>query len=108
MLYLVTGEWTTNAGLISRSNGKYFLTSFGKVVYEAQLLIRKAKQNFWKLRVIDSIISSARGLSLEERSKIIQTLIIEDDLKQILLGRNLTNPVEKNINQRLIEPDLKP
>jgi len=91
----------TNAGLISRSNGKYSLTSFGKVVYEAQLLIEKAKQYYWKLRAIDSVELSARGLSLEERGKIIETLIVEDDLKEVLLGRNKTNPVEKSINQPL-------
>jgi hypothetical protein len=91
----------TNAGLITRSNGKYSLTSFGKVVCEAQLLIEKAKQNFWKLRAIDSVCSSAHGLSPEERSKIIETLIVENDLKEILLDRNQTNPVEKNINQQL-------
>jgi hypothetical protein len=88
----------TNAGLILRSNGQYSLTSFGKVVYEAQLLIEMAKQNYWKLRAIDSVEFSARGLSLEERSKIIETLIVEDDLKEILLGRNQTNPVEKSIH----------
>jgi len=38
-------------------------------------------------------------MSAEERTKIIQTLIIEDDLKEILLGRNQINPVEKSINQ---------
>jgi len=94
----------TNAGLISRSNGKYFLTSFGKVVYEAQLLIEKAKQNYWKLRAIDAVISSARGMSPEERSKIIETLIVEDDLKEILLGRKKTNLVEK---RPLMAPDQK-
>jgi len=31
-----------NSGLISRKNGKYLLTSFGKIVYEAQKLIWKA------------------------------------------------------------------
>jgi hypothetical protein len=92
----------TNAGLISRSNGKYSLTSFGKVVYEAQLLIEKAKQNYWKLRAIDSVCSSAQGMSAEERSKIIETLIVEDDLKEILLGRNKPNLVEK---QPLIAQD---
>jgi hypothetical protein len=89
----------TNAGLVSRSNGKYFLTSFGKIVYEAQLLIGKAKQNFWKLRAIDSVCSSAQGMSAEERSKIIETLIVQDDLKEILLDRNKTTPVEKSIHQ---------
>jgi len=94
----------TNAGLISRSNGKYFHTSFGKVVYEAQLLIEKAKQNYWKLRAIDSVISSARGMSHEERSKIMDTLIVEDDLKEILLGRRKTNLGEK---RPLTAPDQK-
>jgi predicted transcriptional regulator len=94
----------TNAGLVSRSNGKYSLTSFGKVVNEAQLLIEKAKQYYWKLRAIDSIESFARGLSLEERSKIIETLIVEDDLKEILLGRKKTNLVEK---RPLMAPDQK-
>src|SRR5262249_2827548 len=81
----------TNAVLISRSNGKYFLTSFGKVVYEAQLLIEKAKQNYWKLRAIDSIESSlvfnGHRLPVEERDRIIGTLMEgNDEIKQILLG----------------------
>jgi len=46
-------------------------------------------------------------MSAEERTKIIQTLIVEDDLKEILLSRNQTNPVEKNINQHLAAPNLK-
>jgi predicted transcriptional regulator len=44
-----------NAGLISRKNGKYFLTSFGKIVYEAQELIGKAVQYYPKFQAIDSI-----------------------------------------------------
>jgi len=78
----------TNAGLITRSNGKYSLTSFGKIVYEAQILIGKAKQNYWKLKAIDSIESSGHELSSEERCKIINSLIVDNDLKEILLARN--------------------
>lgn len=74
-----------NAGLISRSNGKYSLTSFGRIVYEAQILIGKAKQNFMKLKAIDSIESSNR-LTIEERNKIIESLIVDNDLKEVLLG----------------------
>jgi predicted transcriptional regulator len=51
------------AGLIIRRNGNYFLTSFGKVVYEAQMLIGKAKQSYWKLKAIDSIESSSHELT---------------------------------------------
>jgi hypothetical protein len=80
-------------------DGKYFLTSFGKIVYEAQLLIGRAEQNFWKFRGIDSVCSSAQGMSAEEHRKIIETLIVEDDLKEIFLDRSKTTPVEKSIYQ---------
>jgi hypothetical protein len=63
----------TNAGLILRKNGKYFLTSFGKVVYEAQELIGKAVQQSSKLKAIDSIESAEFPSS--ELSKVIDTLI---------------------------------
>jgi len=55
------------AGVIMRKNGNYFLTSFGKVVYEAQSLIENARQNYWKLKAIDSIESSDQGLTANER-----------------------------------------
>ena len=68
-------------------------------------LIVKAEDNFWKLRATDSCESSARAMSTEELSKIIETLILEDDLKEILLGCNKTNLIEK---QPLVTPDKIP
>src|SRR3989442_13012654 len=47
----------TKAGLIKRRSRRYFLTSFGKIVYDAQLIIVKALENHWKLAAIDSIES---------------------------------------------------
>ena len=44
-----------NVGLIRRKNGKYFLTSFGRIVYEAQELIGKAVQYSSKFMAIDSL-----------------------------------------------------
>src|SRR5712691_12449278 len=44
-----------NAGLITRKNGNYFVTSFGKILYDAQLMIGKAVENYWKLKGLDSI-----------------------------------------------------
>jgi hypothetical protein len=78
----------TNAGLTSRSNGRHFLTSLGKVVYKAQLLIGKGKQNIWKLKAIDSIESSLQGSTIEERIKVVESIIQDDDLKEILFGSN--------------------
>jgi hypothetical protein len=95
-----------DAGLITRRNGKYLLTSFGKVVYAAQMLIGKAIQDFWKLTAIDSLGSSGQGLTLEERSKIILSLILDDKLKEILLGHDRNKDAEQDRSPPLIAPRL--
>ncbi len=50
-----------NAGLVRRMNGKYFVTSFGKVVCEAQVSIGKAVQYSSKFKAIDSAESPECG-----------------------------------------------
>jgi len=90
----------TNAGLILRKNGRYFLTSYGKVVYEAQELIGKAMQHLSKLKAIDSIESAEFPAS--ELSKVINALITNKELKEILIGRkcnNIENEVAYNKEQ---------
>lgn len=88
-----------DAELITRRNGRYFLTSFGKIVYEAQMLIGRARQNCWKLKAVDVIESSSnRTLSPEERDGFIGNLIAYNELKGILLSGNET----KENNQELI------
>jgi hypothetical protein len=87
-----------DASLITRS-GSYFLTSFGKVVYEAQMLIGRAQQSYWKFKAVDTIESSSNNtLTPEERDRLISSLIVDDGLKGILLGRNRS----KENNQELI------
>ena len=46
------------ADLVIRRHGKYFLTSFGKLVYDAQTTIEKALVNYWKLKAIDRLENS--------------------------------------------------
>jgi predicted transcriptional regulator len=45
----------TQSDLVSRKNKRYFLTSFGKIVYNAQKTIEMAAKDRWKLKAIDSI-----------------------------------------------------
>jgi predicted transcriptional regulator len=71
--YYSTLSGLINVGLITRRNGKYFLTSFGRIVYEAQELIGKAVQYDSKLKAIDRIESAEFPAS--ELSKVIDTLI---------------------------------
>jgi predicted transcriptional regulator len=79
-----------NAGLVTRKNGYYFLSSFGKVVYEAQMLIDKGIQDYWKLKAIDSIESSPGSpqLPAEEYNRLIATLIDCNEIKDILIRHN--------------------
>ena len=76
----------TKVGLIQRKNGKYFLTSLGRVIYQAQTLIGNTLKDYWKLKAIDSLDSSTNTrLPQEERDKILNTLIDDERIKQILL-----------------------
>src|SRR5438309_4134592 len=72
----------TKSDLISRKNKRYFLTSFGKIVYDAQKRIEMAADDHWKLKAIDSVErSDNHGLPSEEFNKIIDTLIKHHQIK---------------------------
>jgi predicted transcriptional regulator len=71
------------AGLIKRKNGKHTLTAFGKVIYDSQITIENAINNYWKLKAIDSLEMS-NDLPVEERKKLIDNLIENDGIREIL------------------------
>jgi hypothetical protein len=77
-----------NAGLVTRKNGDYFVTSFGKIVYDAQLMIGKAVESYWKLKALDSFklsSSASPQLPAEEYNKVIDVLMNgKDEIKNIL------------------------
>jgi hypothetical protein len=74
-------------GLVKRKNGKYSLTSLGKVVHESGRIIEEALKEYWKLRAIDSIQTFDRTvLPHEERKKIIDTLFNDNEkIKEVIL-----------------------
>jgi predicted transcriptional regulator len=74
----------TRAGLVRRKNSKYVLTTFGKIVYESQLTIQNALNNYWKLKAIDSL-ETANELPKDEQQKLIETLLDNQELKGILV-----------------------
>ena len=100
-----------NAGLITRKNGNYFVSSFGKIVYDVQLIIGKAVESYWKLKALDSFkLSSSAGpqLTAEEYSRIIDTLMNgNDEIKDILRKYSKKNDIaspqkEKVYTQQMI------
>jgi CheY-like chemotaxis protein len=74
----------TNAGLIRRNKGKYFLTSFGKVVYKYRMVIERALDNYWKLKALDSL-QMLDHISIEERKKLVDDFVDDYEIKDILV-----------------------
>ena len=80
------------AELIKRSKGKYSLTLFGKIVYDAHMSIGKVLSDYWKLKALESIEASSSGeLPKEEYARLVDTLIDNHQIKSILLGQEVGN-----------------
>jgi predicted transcriptional regulator len=74
------------AGLVKRIKGSFSLTCLGAVVYHAQLIVEKGVNNYWKLKAIDSIQSSAE-IGQHERTKLIKTIIDDSRIESILVAQ---------------------
>lgn len=61
------------SGIVTKKAGRYTLTTFGRIVYDAQKRVDKALANFWSLKAIDLVEDSQ--FSEEERQKVIDTLL---------------------------------
>ena len=72
------------ANLVTRRNGKYFLTSFGKIVYLYQTIIQKALHDYWKLKAVDTLEITDQ-MPKEEYNKIINALIENEKIKEGLI-----------------------
>ncbi|MBV9176870.1 MAG: response regulator [Nitrososphaeraceae archaeon] len=83
------------AGLVKRKNGKYFITSLGKVVYNNQRILESALANSWKLKAIDSF-EILNGFSKEERQRFIDKLIDDHNIKTIIT-KEYSNPQMNNV-----------
>jgi hypothetical protein len=76
----------TDAGLIKRYKGKYFLTLLGKVVYESQMIIGKALTYYWKLKAIEEIeLSYGASLPAVELTQLVNVLIDNHQIKDIIM-----------------------
>jgi Mn-dependent DtxR family transcriptional regulator len=74
-------------GLVKRENGRYTLTSFGKVIYDFQMRIEVALENFWKLKAIDSFQAADSTLSKEEQTRVFDVLIQNDKVKEVIFAK---------------------
>jgi DNA-binding HxlR family transcriptional regulator len=76
-----------NAGLVKKRSGRYFLTSYGRVIHASLNIINKATLNYHKLVAIDTIETSnvKNAFPEEERKNIIRILIQNKQVRDILL-----------------------
>jgi predicted transcriptional regulator len=71
--------------LVERNNGRYKLTSLGKIVYDYYKKIENVlEQDYYKLKAIDAI-EKAEDLGLVQRVEAIDNLITDKKLKAILV-----------------------
>ena len=75
------------AGLIKRTNGKYFLTTFGKIIHEHYVGIQNAVNAYSKLRALDEILKNDNKVdfSTKQRFEIIERLIQDAEIKKSIL-----------------------
>ncbi|MGE5662149.1 MAG: hypothetical protein ACM3X1_07880 [Ignavibacteriales bacterium] len=70
-------------GLVSKANGKYRVTSFGKVVFDLHLVLMKTtSEEYWKLKALDILDSS--GIPDSERTKIMDVLVKNKKIRQVI------------------------
>jgi hypothetical protein len=73
-----------NLGLISRKKkGEFTLTSFGRLVYKAQLKIATGFSHPSELRMIDAIKFQS-GISDDEQKRLIDKLLDDSELKNLV------------------------
>ena len=89
----------TTAGLVRRKNGKYILTTFGRIVYDSKVTIENALNNYWKLKAIDSLETS-NEVPKEEQQKLIETLLENEKIKAILEKGLSTESTLKTVTGR--------
>ena len=73
----------SNIGLVSKQNGEMMITSFGRLVYNAQLKIANAFSHSSQLRMIDAIKSHS-GLSEDQQKIIIDKLLDDSQLRNLV------------------------
>src|ERR687887_2376000 len=96
------------AGLVKRKSGRYNLTAFGKVVYDAQATIENAINNYWKLKAVDSIVEISDELPKEEFNKIVDILIDNHQIKDsLIITRRTAQEKDLSANNNVKEEKKK-
>ena len=95
-----------DAGLVTRKNKKYCLTSLGKIVYGLQTTTQNALNNYWKLKAIDSFDDASE----REQEQVIESLIGDGNLREMLAKKSsdiATSSVVEGSSSTLRQAELR-
>jgi DNA-binding HxlR family transcriptional regulator len=99
-----------NAGLVKKQSGRYFLTSYGRIIRSSLDIMNKASIYYTKLVAIDAIEASNINNNTfpeEERKNIVQILVQNKQVRDILLKGDIKRTiVEDNESQGQSIPDF--
>jgi predicted transcriptional regulator len=84
--YYTKMENICKQGLVARKNGRYYLTTMGKIIYELQKVIGTAVNDYWKLKAIDSLRIQDQ-LPEDQIAKLVDTLVENQGLRDIILKK---------------------
>jgi hypothetical protein len=68
-------SYLMKCGLVDRRNGRYVLTSFGKIIHYIIMNVKRAAECYSKLKVIDLLETSNDHILKEEFDKIADILL---------------------------------
>jgi hypothetical protein len=88
-IFLANGDSSEipKAGMVKRQKRKYFVTAFGRVIFDSRRLLGTAIKKYWKLKALDSLgVADDSKMPKEQRYKIIEELIDNRQLKDISLS----------------------
>ena len=76
----------SNANLISKSCGSYAVTSLGRVILGLLDSLEVAlSKDYWKYLAIDNLINAYPPMPVEERTRIISTIMESKNMTEALL-----------------------
>jgi predicted transcriptional regulator len=92
-------------GLIKRKGLNYSITSFGRIMYEAQLKIAKAAQNISKLKMIDAAANI--DLAPDDYRRLIDALIGDNEIKNFIIALPFHKEKRRAVNPKKAGPRPK-
>jgi DNA-binding Lrp family transcriptional regulator len=71
-----------DTGLVKGKGRYYSITSFGRLIFQAQAKVGKAIENLSKLKIVDAIRDSE--FPEDQRTKLINEFIHDDELREMI------------------------